>query len=357
MKILTVIGARPQFVKAAVVSRAMLKSAFIKEIVVHTGQHFDENMSKIFFDELGMTLPKYNLGIGGGSHGENTGRMIEAIEKVLINEKPDYLLVYGDTDSTLAAAVSASKLNIPVAHVEAGLRSYNRKMPEEINRVLTDHASSVLFTPTKKASETLINEGIKPEMVINVGDVMFDAALHYGKLSEDSVSILDKLNLKSKAYVLATVHRQENVDDAHTLSNIIKGLGLSNKNIILPLHPRTKKKLLEFGISIPEALRVIDPVGYLDMVQLEKNAEIIVTDSGGVQKEAFFHQVPCVTLRNETEWVELVELGFNKLTGSDANKIISALNSTNKSSLNWDSPIYGNGNAAAKIIDYFMGLN
>ena len=357
MKILTVIGARPQFVKAAVVSRAMLKSAFIKEIVVHTGQHFDENMSKIFFDELGMSLPKYNLGIGGGSHGENIGRMIEAIEKVLIKEKPDYILVYGDTDSTLAASISASKLNIPIAHIEAGLRSYNRKMPEEINRVLTDHASTILFTPTTKAFETLINEGIKPEMIINVGDVMFDAALYFGKLSEDSTSILDKLNLKSKDYVLATVHRQENVDDADTLANIIKGLVLSNKNIILPLHPRTKKKLLEFGISIPEALRVIDPVGYLDMVQLEKNAEIIVTDSGGVQKEAFFHQVPCVTLRNETEWVDLVELGFNKLTGSDANKIISALNFTNKSSLNWDSPIYGNGNAAAKIIDYFMGLN
>jgi UDP-GlcNAc3NAcA epimerase len=357
MKILTVIGARPQFVKAAVVSRAMLKSMFIKEIVVHTGQHFDENMSKIFFDELGMSLPKYNLGIGGGSHGENTGRMIEAIEKVLINEKPDYLLVYGDTDSTLAATISSSKLNIPVAHVEAGLRSYNRKMPEEINRVLTDHASTILFAPTSKAFETLINEGIKPEMVINVGDVMFDAALYFGKLSEDSASILDKLNLKSKGYVLVTVHRKENVDDVDTLANIIKGLGLSNKNIILPLHPRTKKKLQELGIRLPEKIRVIDPVGYLDMVQLEKNAEIIVTDSGGVQKEAFFHQVPCITLRNETEWVELVEFGFNKLTGSDATKISLALNCPNESILNWDIPIYGNGNAAAKILDYFKVLN
>lgn len=357
MKILTVIGARPQFVKAAVVSRAMQKSAVIQEIVVHTGQHFDENMSKIFFDELGIPIPKYNLGIGGGSHGENTGRMIEAIEKVLFDELPDYLLVYGDTDSTLAATVSASKLNIPVAHVEAGLRSYNRKMPEEINRVLTDHASSLLFTPTKKASETLINEGIKPEMVINVGDVMFDAALHYGKLSKDSVAILDKLNLKSKAYVLATVHRQENVDDADILTNIIKGLGLSNKNIILPLHPRTKKKLQEFGIGLPGKIRIIDPVGYLDMVQLEKHAEVIVTDSGGVQKEAFFHQVPCVTLRNETEWVELVDFGFNKLTGSDFNRISLAINSAYDFNLDWDSPIYGNGNAADKIVSHFMGLN
>lgn len=351
------IGARPQFVKAAVVSRAMQKSAGIQEIILHTGQHFDENMSKIFFDELGIPIPKYNLGIGGGSHGENTGRMIEAIEKVLFDERPDFLLVYGDTDSTLAAAVSASKLNIPVVHVEAGLRSYNRKMPEEINRILTDHASSVLFTPTKKAFETLINEGIKPEMVINVGDVMFDAALHYGKLSQGSASILDRLNLRSKAYVLATVHRQENVDDADTLASIIRGLELSNRNIILPLHPRTNKKLLEFGISLPGKLRVIDPVGYLDMVQLEKNAEIIVTDSGGVQKEAFFHRVPCVTLRNETEWVELVEFGFNRLTGSDSNKISLALNSDNESNLDWDSPIYGNGNAAGKIVSYFMGFN
>jgi UDP-GlcNAc3NAcA epimerase len=357
MKILTVIGARPQFIKAAVVSRAINMSPNIHEIIVHTGQHFDENMSKIFFDELEILTPKYNLGIGGGTHGENTGRMLEAIEKVLFDEAPDYVLVYGDTDSTLAATISACKLNIPVAHVEAGLRSYNRKMPEEINRVLTDHASAVLFTPTKKASETLINEGIKPEMVINVGDVMFDAALHYGKLSEDSVSILDKLNLKSKAYVLATVHRQENVDDAHTLSNIIKGLGLSNKNIILPLHPRTKKKLQEFGIGLPKTIRVIDPLGYLGMAQLEKHAEIIVTDSGGIQKEAFFHKVPCVTLRNETEWIELVEFGFNKLSGSDVNEISLALNSISNSKLDWDNPMYGNGNAADKIVSYFMGFN
>jgi UDP-GlcNAc3NAcA epimerase len=357
MKIVTIIGARPQFVKSAVVSRAMLKSAFIKEIVVHTGQHFDENMSKIFFDELGMSLPKYNLGIGGGSHGENTGRMIEAIEKVLIKEKPDYILVYGDTDSTLAASISASKLNIPIAHIEAGLRSYNRKMPEEINRVLTDHASTILFAPTTKAFETLINEGIRPDMVINVGDVMFDAAIYFGSLSQGSASILDRLNLKSKGYVLATVHRQENVDAADTLTSIIEGLGLSNRNIILPLHPRTKKKLLEFGISLPKTLRVIDPLGYLEMIQLEKNAEIIVTDSGGVQKEAFFHKVPCVTLRNETEWVELVELGFNRLTGSDANRICLALKSAKESNLDWGSPIYGNGNAADKIVDYFTGLN
>jgi UDP-GlcNAc3NAcA epimerase len=357
MKILTVIGARPQFVKAAIVSRAMQKSALIQEIILHTGQHFDENMSKIFFDELDIPIPKYNLGIGGGTHAENTGRMIEAIEKVLFDEAPDFVLVYGDTDSTLAATISACKLNIPVAHVEAGLRSYNRKMPEEINRVLTDHASSILFTPTKKAFETLINEGIQPEMVINVGDVMFDAALHYGKLSQNSISILDELKLQSKRYVLATLHRQENVDDAGTLASIIEGLRLSKKNIILPLHPRTRKKLLEFGISLPKTLRVINPVGYLEMVQLEKNAEIIVTDSGGVQKEAFFHQVPCVTLRNQTEWVELVEFGFNKLTGSDANKISLALNSTNESKLDWGSPIYGDGNATARIVDYFTGLS
>ena len=357
MKILTVIGARPQFVKASAVSRVIRETSVLDEVLLHTGQHFDKNMSNIFFDELNIPAPKYNLGIGGGSHGENTGRMIEAVEKVLLYEKPDYILVYGDTDSTLAAAISASKLDIPIAHVEAGLRSYNRKMPEEINRILTDHVSSILFAPTKRACEILLNEGIRPDMVINVGDVMFDAALHFGSLSEDLSFILDKLNLIPKNYVLVTIHRQENVEDFNTLNNIISGLTLSNKNIVMPLHPRTRNKLLEFGIDLPKSFKVIDPVGYFDMVQLETNAEAIVTDSGGVQKEAFFYQVPCITLRNETEWVELVELGFNKLTGSDPNEIGLALDSFNGAELDWNSRIYGNGNAAEKIVNYFIGLN
>jgi UDP-GlcNAc3NAcA epimerase len=302
IKIVTIIGARPQFIKAAVVSRAIaLRSEEIKEVIVHTGQHFDSNMSDIFFDELDIPKPDHHLGVGGGSHGQNTGRMLEKIEEVLMIEKPNYVLVYGDTDSTLAGTLAAVKLHIPVAHVEAGLRSFNRKMPEEINRILTDHASEILFTPTLTAVKNLNNEGIDSNKIKQVGDVMYDAAIYYGKKVEQNNTLLQELKIESKKYALVTLHRAENVDDKNRLSSILKGLSHYNNTIIWPLHPRTKKMLESFGIAIPQNISIIDPVGYLDMILLEKNAELIATDSGGVQKEAYFHKVPCITLRDQTE--------------------------------------------------------
>ena len=312
MKVITVIGARPQFIKATVVSNAF-RVRGIQELILHTGQHFDGNMSDVFFNELGITKPAFNLGIGGGSHGQNTGRMIEGVEKVLMDEKPDWLLVYGDTDSTLAGTLAAVKLNIPIAHVEAGLRSFNRRMPEEINRILTDHAASLLFAPTSNAVEQLAAEGIYGSKVINTGDVMFDAALFYGKQAEISSQILETLELKKKGYILATIHRAENTDDPNRLDAIFSGIGKTNKQVVLPMHPRTRSRLLSNNLTIPLNVLVIEPVGYLDMVMLEKNASLIVTDSGGIQKEAFFYEVPCLTLRDETEWVELVDAGWNQV--------------------------------------------
>ncbi|TAJ77003.1 MAG: UDP-N-acetylglucosamine 2-epimerase (non-hydrolyzing) [Gallionellaceae bacterium] len=349
MKIVTVIGARPQFIKAAVVSRKLREREGVQEIIVHTGQHFDANMSDVFFDELDIPQPNYHLGIGGGTHGQNTGRMIEAIEGVLLQEKPEWLLVYSDTDSTLAGALAAVKLHIPVAHVEAGLRSFNRAMPEEINRVLTDHAAELLFAPTETAVRNLANEGIKSEKVHNVGDVMYDAALYYGDKAEQSSKILKQLQLTSKGFVLATLHRQENVDDRTRLASILQGLASSAKPIVMPLHPRTRKRLQEFGLSLPASVKVIDPVGYLDMVMLEKHAALIATDSGGVQKESSFHKVPCITLRDETEWVELVESGANRLMGADAQKISTSLAEIGNAN-NFVKLLYGQGDAGAKIV-------
>lgn len=350
MRIVTVIGARPQFIKAAVVSRKLREHKGVQEVIVHTGQHFDANMSDVFFEELDIPHPNYHLGIGGGTHGQNTGRMIEAIETVLLLEKPDWLLVYGDTDSTLAGALAAVKLQIPVAHVEAGLRSFNRAMPEEINRVLTDHVANKLFAPTETAVKNLAAEGITGDKVHNVGDVMYDAALYYGDKAEQTSRILSQLDLPSKGYILATLHRQENVDDQARLANILQGFAASDKPIVMPLHPRTRKRLQEFGLNLPASVRVIDPVGYLDMVMLEKHAALIATDSGGVQKEAYFHKVPCITLRDETEWVELVEVGANQLVGADASKISAAL--ANICTIgNFGMDIYGLGNAGGKIAD------
>lgn len=349
MKIVTVIGARPQFIKAAVVSRKLREREGVQEIIVHTGQHFDANMSDVFFEELDIPHPNYHLGIGGGTHGQNTGRMIEAIEGVLLQEKPDWLLVYGDTDSTLAGALAAVKLHIPVAHVEAGLRSFNRAMPEEINRVLTDHASDKLFAPTVTAVKNLAAEGITGLSVLNVGDVMYDAALYYGDKAEQTSQIVNQLELSSNGYVLATLHRQENVDDRTRLASILQGFATSDKPIVMPLHPRTRKRLQEFGFSLPASVNVIDPVGYLDMVMLEKHAALIATDSGGVQKEAYFHKVPCITLRDETEWVELVECGANRLVGADAQRISMSLTEIG-SSKNFEKLLYGQGDAGAKIV-------
>jgi UDP-GlcNAc3NAcA epimerase len=347
MKILTVIGARPQFIKAAVVSRAFRQCMGVSEIIVHTGQHFDANMSAVFFDELDIPKPDFHLGIGGGTHGQNTGRTIEAIEGVLLQEKPDWVLVYGDTDSTLAGTIAAVKLHIPLAHVEAGLRSFNRAMPEEVNRVLTDHAAALLFAPTETAMRNLANEGIAGAKVRNVGDVMYDAALYYADRAEQTSQILTQLKLTSKSYVLATLHRQENVDDRARLSSILQGFAASNKPIIMPLHPRTRKRLQEFGLAIPQTAHIIDPVGYLDMVMLEKHAALIATDSGGVQKEAYFHQVPCVTLRDETEWVELVEWGANRLVGADARWIAKAVNE--EYSAVKSKNLYGDGDSGTKV--------
>jgi UDP-GlcNAc3NAcA epimerase len=339
MKILTIVGARPQFIKAAAVSRRLQSHPQIQEVLVHTGQHYDENMSDVFFQELEIPTPDYHLGIGSSSHGAQTGRMLEKIEEVLLQESPDLLLVYGDTNSTLAAAIAAVKLHIKVAHVEAGLRSFNRRMPEEINRVLTDHAANLLFAPTDSAVENLRNEGIAEEKIHLVGDVMYDAALDYLTKAEDKSLILQDLKLTSQNYILATVHRAENTDDPKRLQNIFTALVEVSKKItvVLPLHPRTRAALQRERLldSVNNALCLINPVGYLDMVILEKNAKLITTDSGGVQKEAFFYRVPCVTLRDETEWVELVECGANVLAGTNKQKILKSYYSILKRKINF----------------------
>ncbi len=348
-RILTVVGARPQFIKAAVVSRAIARQSGMEEQILHTGQHFDADMSARFFDELEVPEPAFNLGIGGGSHGQNTGRMIEGIERVLLDQTPHWVLVYGDTDSTLAGTLAAVKLHIPVAHVEAGLRSFNRRMPEEINRVLTDHAATRLFAPTASAVTNLLNEGIGGDAVQQVGDVMYDAALFYGKKAERVSSILQDLDLNPKSYVLATLHRAENTDDPARLGTILDGFRASGQRIILPLHPRTRSRLNSFGLTLPGNVRGIPPVGYLDMVQLERNASLIATDSGGVQKEAFFHQVPCVTLRDETEWVELVEAGWNRLAPPETGTIAAQLHD-GAGRLGKSVAPYGNGDAAERMV-------
>lgn len=353
MKIITVLGARPQFVKAAVVSRAFLAVGEIEEILVHTGQHFDDNMSEIFFRELGIVAPKFNLGIGGGSHGENTGRSLEAVEQVLMKEEPDYVLVYGDTDSTLAGALAASKLCIPVAHIEAGLRSFNRRMPEEINRIVTDHLADLMFIPSEVAGKNLTREGIDHRKVHLVGDVMFDAVKVFSDIAAKRSQILERHGLRRNEYVLATVHRRENTDDFSRLAAILEGMSKSHKPVILPLHPRTRKRIAEFGLAVHSSIRIIEPVGYLDMLWLENNARMILTDSGGVQKEAYFHGVPCLTLRDETEWVELVDLGFNRLVGANVKKIAAGINEDFFPA--HVSNIYGTGHAADSIAKILVG--
>ncbi len=351
MGVVTVIGARPQFIKASAVSR-QLQARGIKEILVHTGQHYDVDMSEVFFKELELPKPDHHLGIGGGSHGENTGRMIEAIERVILSVHPDIVLVYGDTDSTLAGALAAVKLHIPVAHVEAGLRSFNRKMPEEINRVLTDHASDVLFAPTETAVKNLEREGIEKERIFHVGDVMYDVALYYGGLAQSVSQILQQLSLEPKSYILATIHRAENTDDVKRIESILRALSEVQLEmpVVFPAHPRTRKAAERYDLGrYLESLITINPVGYLDMVMLEKNAKLIVTDSGGVQKEAYFFRVPCITLREETEWVELVETGWNTLIPpleANAARLMRAISVDN----NRRNPnMFGDGKAASKI--------
>ena len=355
IRVLTVVGARPQFIKAGVVSRAFRgRPMEVEEFLIHTGQHYDANMSDVFFAELNIPQPMVNLGIGGGSHAQNTGRMLELLGQVLEEKMPDWVLLYGDTDSTLAGALAAAKLHIKVAHVEAGLRSFNRRMPEEINRVLTDHLSSVLFVPTPQAIANLDDEGIRGPHVINVGDVMLDAAIYYGSKASESSDILKRLGMAPKSFVLATIHRSENTDSPERLDAILSGLAASSLPVVLPLHPRTSARLKSFGRLLPSNIISIPPLSYLDMIQLEQNAAIIATDSGGVQKEAFFHSVPCLTLREETEWIELVEIGVNKLVGANPTKIADSLLECQTTPIQCgaiSSGLYGTGDAAERIVD------
>lgn len=350
MKIFTVVGARPQFIKAFPVCQALQEAGY-EEYLVHTGQHYDHQMSRIFFDEMGIPKPMVNLGIGSGQHGQQTGSMLIEIERLLLSEKPDLVLVYGDTNSTLAGALAAVKLHIPVAHVEAGLRSFNREMPEEHNRVLTDHCASLLFCPTQTAMDNLENENIKQGVYL-VGDTMYDAVLMFHDIARAKSDILDDLEITSKEYILATLHRPYNTDVPENLKNILQAFGDLDQPIILPLHPRTIYKIEQYGIDIkhiaPNVL-CIEPVGFLDMLVLEHNADLILTDSGGIQKEAYFLGVPCVTMRPETEWVETVEHGWNVLVGSDQEKIIQAVN--NRSWFRKDkADLFGDGHAADKIV-------
>ncbi|QJB69753.1 non-hydrolyzing UDP-N-acetylglucosamine 2-epimerase [Parasphingorhabdus halotolerans] len=353
MKILTVVGARPQFVKAAVVSRAINETPELSEVIVHTGQHFDDNMSTIFFDELGIPHPKYNLGVGGMSHASNTGKMMEGIEQKILDEKPDFVLVFGDTDSTLAGSLAAAKLGVKVAHVEAGLRSFNRAMPEEINRILTDHISSILFAPSEIAMTHLATEGIKGEMVQNVGDVMYDAIRLFNPIAEAKSKVMERLSLDTGGYALCTLHRKENTDNSDRLKAIIDGLGQVDLRIVLPLHPRTKMILKKTDATLPSNISIIEPVGYLDMITLQRYAGVIGTDSGGIQKEAYFQKVPCVTFRDETEWTELVDLGVNILAGADAALIAQSMN--NARSIEQITEVYGAGDASNQITQRLVG--
>jgi UDP-GlcNAc3NAcA epimerase len=357
MKILTVIGARPQFIKASAVSRAIqaenARGAGLHEVIVHTGQHFDANMSKVFFEELSIPDPDYHLGIASLGHGAMTGRMLEAIESLLLTEKPDVMLVYGDTNSTLAGALAAAKLHVPVAHVEAGLRSFNKRMPEEVNRILTDHVSNLLFCPTRTAVNNLGNEGIRSGVHL-VGDVMFDVTLHYRELAAERHT-LEKWGLADKGYALCTVHRAENTDDPARLQGILGALRdiADEIPVILPLHPRTRKIIDNMGQT--EALRgltVFEPLSYLEMLRLEMSAKVILTDSGGVQKEAFFHRVPCITLRDETEWVETVEMGWNVLVGACMDSILQGLRTQPTKVRNEGNP-YGHGDASQSLLKVF----
>ena len=360
MRIVTIIGARPQFIKAAVVSRAIKahnaqSTSIIEEVIIHTGQHYDPNMSEIFFEEMNIPKPNYNFNINGKSHGKMTGEMLFSIEDVLLETKPDWVLIYGDTNSTLAGALAAAKLKIPVAHVEAGLRSFNRQMPEEINRLIADHVSSLLLPPTQTAVNNLVNEGIEKNLE-NVGDVMYDASLFYREESKNKSKILKDLNLKKGNFILSTCHRAENTDDINRLKNILEGLAEVSKDtsIILPLHPRTKAIIENNGLQeLTNLLTVIEPVSFLDMIQLEENAKMIITDSGGVQKEAYFFKVPCITIRDETEWVETVEAGWNKIVGADKTRIIDAVQTTDFNKP-WQE-LYGDGHAGERIVKILLG--
>jgi UDP-GlcNAc3NAcA epimerase len=373
-KIITIIGARPQIIKASAFSRAIENqySDQLEEILVHTGQHYDENMSQVFFEELGIPKPKYNLSVGSGSHGSQTAKMIEGLEQIFVNEKPDAVLVYGDTNSTIAGSLAAAKIHIPVIHVEAGLRSFFKAMPEEINRISCDHMSTILFTPTATGLENLKNEGfsmdnpkratIDQPAVYHCGDVMYDNSLHFSELSDQISKICSAFNLESNAFILCTIHRDTNTDNPKNLESIFSGLiqlvEATNMKLVLPLHPRTKHKLEEnlskelFNrVKNSENIIIIPPVGFLDIIALQKNAKLIVTDSGGLQKEAFFFRKPCLILRDQTEWIEIVDNGNAKLVGAKTEQIVAeGRKLIEEQHLTYPS-FYGDGNAALFIAE------
>ncbi|EKT4532552.1 UDP-N-acetylglucosamine 2-epimerase (non-hydrolyzing) [Pseudomonas putida] len=350
MRILTLVGARPQFIKASVVSKAFGKYPSLSEVIVHTGQHYDENMSAVFFEQLAIPRPDYELDIHGGTHGQMTGRMLMEIESVVIAERPDCVLVYGDTNSTLAGALAASKLNVPVAHVEAGLRSFNMRMPEEVNRILTDQVSDILFCPTQVAMSNLEKEGFgdKPVHVLNVGDVMQDCAQFFAPRGAPPLGVSE-----GDSFILATVHRAENTDDPDRLADIVEALNEIHGNVgpvLLPLHPRTRVSLERMGLKLHG--QIVEPVGYLQMVWLLQHCSMVITDSGGLQKEAFFFGKPCVTLRDQTEWVELLACGANVLAGAQRDKIVSCVLQSMGRVVEDDQQLYGGGQAAFKIAEY-----
>lgn len=381
MKVLSIVGARPQFIKAAVVSKRMRERGF-EERLLHTGQHYDFNMSEVFFRELNLPQPDHYLGIGSGRHGEQTAKMLAAIEDVMLAEDPDVAVIYGDTNTTLAGALAPAKLHIPVAHVEAGLRSYDRQMPEEINRIVADHCSDILFCPTETAVRNLKTEGFRnivnegrliPEdlaqqahrsagpLVANVGDVMLDVARHAGQQLDAEprrkTDLLAKYKLHARQYVLATIHRASNTDDGNNLRNILeamKAIVTGGLRVLFPVHPRTRKALEKFdllGMLDAEGLVVSDPVSYMEMIALESEARLVLTDSGGVQKEAYFFGVPCVVAREQTEWTELVEIGWNRLAGAETARIVAAVEAALQNDLAGSARMdfYGDGRAAARI--------
>ena len=348
MKIASILGVRPQFVKASVVSRELRKKH--KEILIHTGQHYDYEMNQVFFEELGIPEPDYYLGVGSGSHGFQTGEMLKKIEEILVNEKPDLILTYGDTNSTLAGALAASKMHIKTAHVESGLRSFDKSMPEEINRILTDHCSDILFCPTQNAVDNLKREGIT-ENVFLTGDVMVDSLLYNKEIAENKSQILKNLNLNSKEYLVATIHRASNTDNKENLKNIVDAFSELNETIVFPVHPRTQKLLQTYGLydKLKASVCLIEPLGFLDFIKLMNHAKMILTDSGGVQKEAYILKVPCITLRENTEWVETIEDGWNVLVGSNKEKIEEAIHEFKYFSKNCGTS-FGDGNASVNIV-------
>ncbi len=358
LKLLTIIGARPQFIKAAAVSRAIAAQGGIEELIVHTGQHFDKNMSDVFFEEMHIPRPQYHLDINSLSHGAMTGRMLEAIEQIVQTEKPDYTMVYGDTNSTLAGALAAKKMHGRVVHVEAGLRSFNMSMPEEINRILTDRISDVLFCPTDLAVQNLMNEGFGHFecRIVQNGDVMEDAAMYYSHLAEGKSRILEQEGLAGVDFILCTMHRAENTDDPQRLSQLVQAINRVHRHIpvVIPLHPRTQKLAAAHGLRFDAKL--LEPVGYFDMLQLLQNARLVMTDSGGLQKEAFFFNKYCVTLRDQTEWRELVDKGYNRLTGVDPLAISTAVEDFLGRSFVKSHDFYGSGKASGIIVNTLLSL-